>query len=91
MSALSFPMSCLVLTGTSEPPQYVYQRADEQQIPLMTVMQGTMEAAATLETIHQRVSVHHPDKVERFAGLLAGSLRWEKVNQAVGIEGEMAV
>ena len=91
MSALSFPMSCLVLTGTSEPPQYVYQRADEQQIPLMTVMQDTLEAAATLETIHQRVSVHHPDKVERFAGLLADSLRWEKVNQAVGIEGEMAV
>ena len=70
MSALNFPMSCLVLTGCTEPPQYVYQRARAEEVPLMVVERGTMEVAAALESIHERVSVHHAAKVERFAQLL---------------------
>ena len=86
MSALNFPMSCLVLTGASEPSQYVHQRAEEQQVPLMAAAKDTLEAVAALETIHHRVSVHHPDKIERFAELLDGSIDWETVDQAAGLD-----
>ncbi len=85
MSALNFPMSCLVLTACSEPPQYVHQRADEQEVPLLVAQQGTLEAAAALETIHQRTSVHHVAKVDRLAGLLEGVVDWDAANAAAGL------
>ena len=84
MAALNFPMSCLVLTACSEPSQYVYQRADEQEVPLLVVEAPTLEAAAALDTINQRVSVHHPAKIERFTDLLATHLDWEATDSAAG-------
>ena len=84
MAALNFPMSCLVLTACSEPSQYVYQRADEQEVPLLVIEASTLEAAAALDTIDQRVSVHHPAKVERFTELLAAHLDWEAADWAAG-------
>ena len=87
MSALNFPMSCLILTGCSEPPQYVYQRAGDQGVPLMVVSQGTIEVAASLETVHQRTSVHHPAKFERLADLLVGHLDWDLAYAAAGLPG----
>ena len=86
MAALNFPMSCMVLTECSDPSQYVYQRADEQDVPLMAVTQNTMETANALETIDQQVSFHHPSKVERFTELLAGALDWATVNHAAGLQ-----
>ena len=85
MSALNFPMSCLVLTACSEPPQYVHQRADDQEVPLLVVRQGTLEAAAALETVHQRASVHHMAKVDRLAGLLEGVVDWDAADAAAGL------
>ena len=35
MSALNFPLNALFLTGCETPSQYVYQRADELDVPLI--------------------------------------------------------
>ncbi len=85
MSALNFPMSCLVLTGCAEPPQYVYQRAQAERVPLMVVERSTAEVAAALESIHERVSVHHPAKVERFAELLGVRVDGAVLDRVAGL------
>ena len=70
MSALNFPLNALFLTGCETPSQYVYQRAEELDVPLIAVGRNTHEAAAALETLHDAVSIHHAAKAER-AGAMA--------------------
>ena len=70
MAALNFPLRALVLTGCSQPPQYVHQRAESLDVPLLTVERDTHETAAALETLAGRVTVHHPEKIERFTEMV---------------------
>ncbi len=70
MSALNFPLNALFLTGCETPSQYVYQRADELDVPLIAVSSNTQDTAAALESLGDAVSVHHPAKAER-AGAMA--------------------
>ena len=70
MSALNFPVAALFVTGCETPSQYVYQRADDLDAPLIAVAQGTHEAAAALEGLAGAVSARHPDKARRACELL---------------------
>lgn len=70
MSALNFPLNALFLTGCETPSQYVYQRADDLDVPLIAVGQNTHETAAALESLSAAVSIHHTAKAER-AGAMA--------------------
>jgi len=70
MSALNFPLNALFLTGCETPSQYVYQRADDLDVPLIAVGSNTHDTAAALESLSDTVSVHHAAKAER-AGAMA--------------------
>ena len=75
MSALNFPLAALFLTGCETPSQYVYQRADDLDVPLLAVRRTTHEAAAALESLSGAVSIHHSAKAER-----AGAMAQERVD-----------
>ena len=49
---------------------------------LMVVETDTLATAEALESVQERGSVHHPQKVERFAALLAERLDWGAVQRA---------
>ena len=85
MAALNFPLSCLLLTGCSAPPQYVHQRAESQEVPVLVVDADTQTTAAALESVQEQVSVHHPEKTERFADLLTEHLDWGRLDSAAGL------
>ena len=70
MAALNFPLNALVLTGCAQPPQYVAQRAEALDVPLLTVERDTHETAAALEALAAGVAVHHPEKIERFTAMV---------------------
>lgn len=74
MAALHTPTKCLVLTGGYRPVQYIEHEAREEEVPLVLVQGDTLATVQTLETLFDNVSVHHPQKAERFARLLAGAL-----------------
>ena len=82
MAALNFPLACLILTACEQPPQYVRQRAQAERVPLMSVAEGTLAAAAALEALTERAAVHHPDKLRRFADLLEGAPGWAAIEAA---------
>lgn len=84
MAALNFPLQCLVLTGVKEPPQYVYQRAQEQEVALVVVPTTTAETANALHTVHERATVHHPQKAERMADLLQAAPEWPRLARVAG-------
>ena len=82
MAALNFPLACLILSACAQPPQYVQQRAQAQRVPLMTVDAETLAVADTLEDLTRCATVHHPDKLRRFADLLQGAPGWAVVEAA---------
>ncbi|MBM3939532.1 MAG: phosphotransacetylase family protein [SAR202 cluster bacterium] len=82
MSALNFPLACLILTGVKQPPQYVSSRAEEQDVPLLVVGTPTLETAAVLQDLPRSATIHHPAKAER-ASLLFGQYgKWAGLTAA---------
>ena len=69
LAALATPTTCLVLTGGHEPIQYVYHRAEEEEVPLLVVQTDTISTAHALDTVLEGSTFHHPRKVERFRDL----------------------
>ncbi len=84
MSALNFPLNALALTGCDAPSQYVRQRADELDAPLIVVKQDTHETAAALERLNGKADARHPEKARRAAELLAAHADLTALSAAVG-------
>ena len=84
MSALNFPLNALFLTGCETPSQYVYQRADDLDVPLIAVGLKTHEAAAALESLNDAVSVHHAAKAERAGAMARERLDASALSAALG-------
>lgn len=85
MSALNFPLNALFLTGCDAPAQYVHQRAEELDVPLIAVAErDTHQTAAALETLGAAVTVHHPAKAERAGAMALERLDAAALSAAVG-------
>ena len=84
MSALNFPLNALFLTGCDAPAQYVQQRAEELDVPLIAVRRGTHEAAAALETLSASVTFRHPAKAERAGAMARERLDADALAAAIG-------
>jgi BioD-like phosphotransacetylase family protein len=85
MSALNFPLTALFLTGCDTPSQYVYQRAQEQNVPLVVVPGDTHATTAALEQLHGQISGIHPEKVELVSSILSEALGAGTLRAAVGL------
>ncbi|MDA1215511.1 MAG: DRTGG domain-containing protein [Chloroflexi bacterium] len=83
MAALSCTPACIVLTGGAEPAQYVYQRAQDEEVPLLAVNTDTIATEEALESLQDHVNVHHPAKAERFAEVLTECLDWDALEAAI--------
>jgi BioD-like phosphotransacetylase family protein len=70
MAALRTSTVCLVLTGGQNPIQYITYHAEQEQVPMILVQRPTVEAMDRLETVADRVTVHHTRKAARFHELL---------------------
>ncbi len=84
MAALHTPTQCLVLTGGHRPVQYIEHEAKEEEVPVVLVQGDTLATVQALETLFDRVPVHHPQKAECVARLLAGALDPEVLTPAQG-------
>lgn len=86
MAALQTPTRCLVLTGGHRPIQYIEHEAREEEVPVILVQQGTLEASRQLDTLFDGASIHHPDKAEAFADLLQRHADLDALGQAIGVQ-----
>jgi BioD-like phosphotransacetylase family protein len=73
MAALETDTVGLVLTGGKDPVQYTVYHAEARGVPLLATKLGTVDAMERLAGVQQRVTVHHPDKPNRFLALLDSS------------------
>lgn len=74
MAALATPTKCLILTGGRHPIEYVMYEALEEGVPIAIVDKDTLETMKDLGTLFRNTSVHHPDKANCYAELLAKAI-----------------
>lgn len=70
MSALSAPVSCLVLTNGIDPIEYVKYEAERVNVPVMVVDTDTIATMDALEGLVEGAAFDHPRKLEKFADLI---------------------
>ena len=70
LAALATPTTCLVLTGGHMPIEYVGYEAEQRDVPVIVVQDGTLDVGEALGGIQCEATVHHPKKVDRFLDLL---------------------
>ena len=85
MSALNFPLTCLLLTGCETPPQYVYQRANDLDVPLVTSKHDTPSATALLEKLEAEVTIDHPEKIKRIAEMVSSAVDLLSIGESAGL------
>ncbi len=86
MAALQTPTRCLVLTGGHRPIQYIEHEAREEEVPVILIQQGTLEASRQMDTLFDGAAIHHPDKADAFADLLQCHADLETLEQAIGLK-----
>ena len=83
MASLMEDTKCLILTGGSEPTEYVKAEALERDVPLLSVSASTMSTAEALASVFERATPYSPNKAERFAQLMRQNLDMEALSDAL--------
>jgi hypothetical protein len=78
MAALQTSTSCLVLTGQLPPDPKILARAEELEVPVLSVSYDTLKTVHLIETAIRQARFQEPVKVEAMAGLLRQHLDLEQ-------------
>ncbi len=63
-AALETSTQCLILTGQLPPPSFILSRAEELEVPILSVDLDTLSTVEIIERAFGQVRVHQPIKVE---------------------------
>ena len=69
-AALETSTQCLILTGQLPPPPFILSRAEELEIPILSVDLDTLSTVEIIERAFGQVGVHEPIKVECISHLM---------------------
>lgn len=83
LAALETSTRCLVLTGDTPPLANITYRAQELGVPLLQVNQDTASVVEKLETALAQARFRQRKKLEVLDEILAQSLDWEALRQAL--------
>jgi uncharacterized protein len=70
-AALETSTQCLILTGQLPPPSFILNRAEELEIPILSVDLDTLTTVEIINRAFGNVRVHEPIKVECIRHLMA--------------------
>ncbi|MBW4625761.1 MAG: phosphotransacetylase family protein [Brasilonema octagenarum HA4186-MV1] len=70
-AALETSTQCLILTGQLPPPSFILNRAEELEIPILSVDLDTLTTVEIIDRTFGTVRVHEPLKVECIRHLMA--------------------
>ncbi|WP_026731359.1 phosphotransacetylase family protein [Fischerella sp. PCC 9605] len=70
-AALETSTQCLILTGQLPPPEFIKSRAEELEIPILSVDLDTLTTVEIVDRTFGQVRVHEPIKVQCIRNLMA--------------------
>lgn len=71
LAALETSTHCLILTGQIPPTELIRARAEELEVPILSVELDTLTTVERIERVFGQARLHEPAKVERMQELLA--------------------
>lgn len=87
LAALETSTKCVILTGNLQPSPIILGRAEEVGVPMILVRQDTLTAVEVIERFFGKTRFHLDKKVQRFEEMLEDRFDFEKLYQAMGLQG----
>ncbi|HIE37916.1 MAG TPA: phosphotransacetylase family protein [Anaerolineales bacterium] len=85
LAAMETATSCLILTGHLRPRPEILRRAEEVGVPVLLVRENTMETIEAIERVFGKTRLGQPEKMERFEGLMAEHVDFDRLYQGLGL------
>ncbi|MBE9210194.1 phosphotransacetylase family protein [Nostoc sp. LEGE 06077] len=84
-AALETSTQCLILTGQLPPPQFILSRAEELEIPILSVDLDTLTTVEIVDRTFGQVRVHEPIKVQCIRQLMNEHFDIERLLSKLGL------
>lgn len=84
-AALETSTQCLILTGQLPPPAFILSRAEELEIPILSVDLDTLTTVEIVDRTFGQVRVHEPIKLECIRQLMAEHFDLERLLSQLGL------
>ncbi|MBD2195090.1 MULTISPECIES: phosphotransacetylase family protein [Calothrix] len=84
-AALETSTQCLILTGQLPPPAFILNRAEELEIPILSVDLDTLTTVEIVDRTFGQVRVHEPIKVEYIRQLMSEHFDLERLLSKLGL------
>jgi uncharacterized protein len=86
MAALETSTQCLILTGQLPPQPFIVTRAEELEIPILSVDLDTLTTVEIIDNAFGQVRLHEPIKVQCIQQLMAQHFDIERLMSQLGLE-----
>ena len=90
LAALESSTQCLILTGLLPPPPFILSRAEELEIPILSVDLDTLSTVEIVDRTFGQVRLHEPIKVQCIQGLMARHFDIDRLLVQLGLEPAIA-
>ena len=84
-AALETSTQCLILTGQLPPPAFILSRAEELEIPILSVDLDTLTTVEIIDRTFGQVRVHEPIKVHCIHQLMAENFDIDRLLSKLGL------
>ncbi len=86
MAALETSTQCLILTGHLSPQPFILSRAEELEIPVLSVDLDTLTTVEIIDNAFGQVRLHEPIKVQCIQQLMAQHFDIDRLMSQLGLE-----
>jgi BioD-like phosphotransacetylase family protein len=86
MAALETSTQCLILTGHIPPQSFILARAEELEIPVLSVDLDTLSTVEIIDNAFGQVRLHEPIKVQFIQQLMAQHFDIDRLMNQLGLE-----
>ena len=90
LAALETPAHCLILTGHITPPPLVLSRAEEVEIPVLSVDLDTLQTVEQIDRTFGKVRLHDSIKVEYVQQMMAEHFDLDRLLECLGLQSAIA-
>lgn len=84
-AALETSTQCLILTGQLPPPEFILNRAEELEIPILSVDLDTLTTVEIVDRTFGQVRLHEPIKVQCISQLMAENFDSDRLLSKLGL------
>lgn len=91
LAALESSTQCLILTGQLPPPPFILTKAEELEIPILSVDLDTLSTVEIVDRTFGQVRLHEPIKVQCIRALMAKHFDIDRLLSQLGLNAAVAL